>query len=137
MFYSSDSQAKKFEDLKAKIPCEFKNEKCLKSVVGKKDSLHSFYHLETIGGSLINMVVKTTLGIENSDWSSGQITQASQPFLKNIDSSEKGSILCQIAGEVGLKEYFGCHILYKGAYGLAYTHASSVEALVGAIQEMI
>ena len=82
-----------------------------------------FYHLETVGDSLINMVVKTTLGIENPGWSSGQITQASQPFLKNIDSSEKGSILCQIAGAVGLKEYFGYHAFYKGGKGLAYTHA--------------
>ena len=114
MFYSSDSQTEKFDTLKAKIPYEFKDEKHLRSSVGEHGLSHDFYHLETVGDSLINMVVKTTLGIENPGWSSGQITQASQPFLKNIDSSEKGSILCQIAGAIGLKEYFGYHALYKG-----------------------
>lgn len=132
MFYFS-SQNKNLTTLKSKIPYEFKDEKHLRSAVGET-GFHDFSRLATIGDSLINMVVKTTLGIEHPDWTSGQITQSGQAFLQNIDRyTEKESILCQIAEEIGLKEYFGYHALYKGGQGLAHTHASAVEALAGAV----
>lgn len=133
MFYDFSSQDKNLTTLKAKIPYKFKDEKNLKSAVGEAE-FHDFSRLATIGDSLMNMVVKTTLGIEHPDWSSGQITCSSQTFLQNINSSsDKGSILCQIAEEIGLKEYFCYYSLYKGGYGLTHTHASAVEALVGAV----
>lgn len=110
MFYSS-SQNKNLITLKAKISYEFKDEKHLRSAVGET-GFHDFSRFAIIGDSLMNMVVKTTLGIEHSDWTSGQITHASQTFLKNVDRyTDKDSILCQIAKEIGLKEYFGYHAL--------------------------
>ncbi len=135
MFYDTYSGNKRFLALKAKIPYEFRDEKNLLSAVTRNGAPHDFYHLETIGDSIINMVVKTTLGITNPGWSSGQITQESQRFLRNIGShTEAESVLCQIAGHFGLKEYFGNYdTFYKGRDGLAHTYAGAVEALVGAV----
>ena len=128
------SETQKFEALKEKIPYKFNEEKNLKSAVAENDTPPTFDHLETIGDCLINMVVKTSLGIANPNRSSGDITIRSQRFLQNINRfSNEESILCQIAANIGLKEYFGNRRLYKDSQGLAHTYASAVEALVGAV----
>lgn len=135
MFLHTSLEDKKIVALKEKIPYEFKDEKHLQNAVAESTTPHNVYHLETIGDCLINTVVKTSLGIANPNWTSGQITQASQSFLRNLyGEAGEESILCLIAKNIGLKEYFlGYRSLYGGKYGPAYTYASAVEALVGAV----